>query len=1223
MTPPVPPTGDLPCNVTAPGPSRPAGVESRTMDRCRHCQAQLLDHLYDLLDEADQAVLEAHLSGCVACRHALDLARQQQQMLAAAARYDGVVAPYHAPAVVPLGEPLEQPAVLPLPYRKPAAGWRPWVAAAAALLVLAGVGLWVRHDHAAARDAVAANRHDRAERAAELASLQKRQDEVETHRGRELERLAQRATRDELTVQATGPQVLAGKLTAPFRVETRDAWGEAVAADVRAELRTAAGDETPALVRATGDGKSFRVESLTDLPPGEYKLLVHAERPGGAPVTLPVPVEVAAADPVTYLTTDRPLYQAGKDVVHYRSLTLDRRTLEPYGEGLDLEYVLRAPDGREEVVARGPDRLREAESKEALVRGPDGLALRGVGAGAFALSAGQSAGEYSLVVRERAGRFPETRTRFLVARPTNLRLDAGPLWGKAVYRPGEAIDVSGRLVRATGEPLRGKAVAVRLVVDGREQPAGQVVATDAEGKLHVLGRVPAQATTAAVLLRVQDGATVEEVQAPVPLFLAGAAVEFFPEGGDLVAGLEGRVYFQARDRRGRPIALEGVLLEDDKPTTVQVQTAEVPEVGAASGLGRFAFTPKAGASYRVRVDKPAGVGQFTLPPVRPDGVVLTLADPVVEAGQALTVRVASTTNRPVRVALSCRGEVLDVQALPTGQGAVTFATTAARGVCRVTAYEEQTVLGHDAPGPLLAAGLALRADGPFAAATLLLAGSWDHLEMVPRAERLAFGRPRERLDLEARTERAAQNGALAKVTLQAKDELRRAVPAVAQVGVVDQLALAEADDRFTRSLPAHAWLAAELPSPDLLERADALLLPASASRQALDLVLATQGWRRFDGAGESGDADRLVTVQGRRMPDYPALARERAALLKTTGEQRAVLADRQAEARAALDALADDPAAATAALRLAWYEGQGPRLRQGFLLALGGLLVLVLVVALVRLARAELERARPYLGLAGATAAVLVVALVTPGLARLDGEPAVAALVEKAPGHRELAANAPAGPARAPGVWLVDPLRDFAEKEDRNLRGGGSGRATPERGVGTVADAPGRPAHAALERKQDAGPKARAPTEALEPNKAVPAAPPATSAMTLVRPGADKAGDDAADRFRRLVEEEGKEEGAKLAQQALQSGGPSDEAEQARRKRPLVVRAFANLRDRAGDAGRGRPPVVFWHPVLVLPGAGATVEFQLGGPAAQYRLDVQAHSLDGRLGTLRQELSEK
>jgi len=1195
------------------------------MDRCRHCQAQLLDHLYDLLDEADQALLDAHLSGCVACRHALDLARQQQHLFAAAARFDGVAAPFEAPAVVPLGEPLEQPAVLPLPYRKPAVGWRPWVAAAAALLVLAGVGLWVRHDHAAARDAVADNRAARADRAAELASLEKREEEVAEHQGRELDRLAERATRDELTVQATGPQVLAGKLTAPFRVETRDARGEEIAANVWAELRTADGNETPALVRATGDGKSFRIESGLDLPPGEYKLLVYAERPGGAPVTLPVPVEIAAADPVTYLTTDRPLYQAGKDVVHYRSLTLDRRTLEPYGEGLDLEYVLRSPDGREEVLARGPDRLREAESKEALVRGPDGQELRGVGAGAFALSASQAGGEYSLVVRERAGRFAETRARFLVARPTNLRLDAGPLWGKAVYRPGEAIDVSGRLVGANGAPLRGKAVAVRLSVDGREQPAGQVVATDAEGKLHVQGRVPAHATTAAVLFRVEDGATVEEIQAPVPLFLAGAAVEFFPEGGDLVAGLEGRVYFQARDRRGRPIALEGVLLENDQPTTVKVKTAEVPEVGAASGLGSFRFTPKAGARYRVRVEKPAEVGKFNLPPVRPDGVVLTVADPVVEAGQALTVRVASTTNRPVRVALSCRGEVLDVQPLPAGQGTVTFATTAARGVCRVTAYEEQTVLGHDAPGPLLAAGLALRADGPFAAATLLLAGSWDHLEMVPRAERLAFCKPRERLDLEARTERGAQNGQLAKVTLQAKDEKRRAVPAVAQVGVVDQLALAEADDRFTRSLPAHAWLAAELPSPDLLERADALLLPASASRQALDLVLATQGWRRFDGAGESGDADRLVTVQGRRMPDYPALARERAALLKTTGEQRAILAGRQAEARAALASLTADPTAATAALRLAWYEEQGPRLQQGFLLGLGGLLVVVLVVALVRLTRAELERARPYLGLAGATAAVLVVALLTPGLARLDGEPSATPSAEKAVGQMELAANRPAEAARPASVWVVDPLRDLAAKKAAGLGGGfGRGAADP-RGGAFGSDAPSAPPHAFLERKQDrADLKARAPAEALEPNKAVPSAP-APAATMLAKPETDKAGaDDATARFRRhLLEELGKEEGAKLGQQALRPGGPSDEAEGSQRKRPLVVRTFANLRDRADNASRGRPPVVFWHPVLVLPGAGATVEFQLGGPAAQYRLDVQAHSLDGRLGTLRQELSEK
>src|SRR5207248_10219280 len=43
---------------------RPPG--GRPMDPCHRHQAQLLDHLYDLLDPADAAALEAHLAACPA-----------------------------------------------------------------------------------------------------------------------------------------------------------------------------------------------------------------------------------------------------------------------------------------------------------------------------------------------------------------------------------------------------------------------------------------------------------------------------------------------------------------------------------------------------------------------------------------------------------------------------------------------------------------------------------------------------------------------------------------------------------------------------------------------------------------------------------------------------------------------------------------------------------------------------------------------------------------------------------------------------------------------------------------------------------------------------------------------------------------------------------------------------------------------------------------------------
>ena len=53
--------------------------------------------------------------------------------------------------------------------------------------------------------------------------------------------------------------------------------------------------------------------------------------------------------------------------------------------------------------------------------------------------------------------------------------------------------------------------------------------------------------------------SVETIVRPIPIVLKKLQVEFFPEGGDLVAGLPNRVYFQARTPLGKPAELKGTL----------------------------------------------------------------------------------------------------------------------------------------------------------------------------------------------------------------------------------------------------------------------------------------------------------------------------------------------------------------------------------------------------------------------------------------------------------------------------------------------------------------------------------------------------------------------------------------------------------------------------------------------------------------------------------------
>src|SRR5262249_16815009 len=141
-----------------------------------------------------------------------------------------------------------------------------------------------------------------------------------------------------------------------------------------------------------------------------------------------------------------------------------------------------------------------------------------------------------------------------------------------------------------------------------------------------------------------DGGSVETIVKPIPIVLKKLHVEFFPVGGDLVAGVPNRVYFLARTPLGKPADLQGRVV-DDQGKTIQenVHPGQVPDQPAANqGIGQFEFAPEPGRSYELKIDVPKGIeGRFSLPAVRPDRVAMNVPSPVTGQGEAIEVTVYS------------------------------------------------------------------------------------------------------------------------------------------------------------------------------------------------------------------------------------------------------------------------------------------------------------------------------------------------------------------------------------------------------------------------------------------------------------------------------------------------------------------------------------------------------------------------------------------------------
>src|SRR5262249_8170372 len=136
-----------------------------------------------------------------------------------------------------------------------------------------------------------------------------------------------------------------------------------------------------------------------------------------------------------------------------------------------------------------------------------------------------------------------------------------------------------------------------------------------------------------------------------------------------------------------------------------------------------------------------------------------------------------------------------------------------------------------------------------------------------RAERLIFRKQDQRLMLNVNPDKSSYTPAgKVKLELSAFNEKEQPTPAVLLVVVVNRSVITMADNKTDRLMTTHFLLSGEVKHPAELEPADFLLIEHQdkevnqKAAVALDLLLGTQGWRRF------AEQD-LIPAQHNRNPD--------------------------------------------------------------------------------------------------------------------------------------------------------------------------------------------------------------------------------------------------------------------------------------------------------------------------------------------------------------------
>ncbi len=96
-------------------------------------------------------------------------------------------------------------------------------------------------------------------------------------------------------------------------------------------------------------------------------------------------------------------------------------------------------------------------------------------------------------------------------------------------------------------------------------------------------------------------------------------LRFFPEGGDLVTGLESVVAVKVTDVYGLPVNAEGAIKDNSGATAATFSTTH-------DGMGRFTLEPKAGKTYYAEwTDEKKQAHKTPLPDAKQTGVVLQCA----------------------------------------------------------------------------------------------------------------------------------------------------------------------------------------------------------------------------------------------------------------------------------------------------------------------------------------------------------------------------------------------------------------------------------------------------------------------------------------------------------------------------------------------------------------------------------------------------------------------
>ncbi|BDS14392.1 MG2 domain-containing protein [Aureispira anguillae] len=303
-----------------------------------------------------------------------------------------------------------------------------------------------------------------------------------------------------------------------------------------------------------------------------------------------------------------------------------------------------------------------------------------------------------------------------------------------------------------------------------------------------------------VNIQIENDGLIESIARSAPIVLHNLDLQILPEGGNMIANQINRIAIKVLNEFGQPADIEAEVVDRQGKVISHFETFH-------QGMGAFELTPQKGEQYQLRVIKPTGINQrWNLPKV--DKHKLGIYVKKQERDQ-LSIDIYNPVEQSVIILAQQHGKLIYTKEFQAKKGANSL-----------------RIPTQDLPIGILQL-------------TVL-----DTLRQV-HAERLVFVNKHRKLNIDIRTNKEKYTPReKVKMDIIVQDESGKGVAGCFSMAIVDDKQHSFADDKQDNIL-SYLLMSSGLKG-DIYEPSFYFDPKEEKADEALDYVLLTHGWRRFD-----------------------------------------------------------------------------------------------------------------------------------------------------------------------------------------------------------------------------------------------------------------------------------------------------------------------------------------------------------------------------------------